>query len=72
MSFKTCICLFQVKPRYQETSKPVIDVFSIGVNLIFQSEVEDEMRDLLIAEMFHPGRVLIWLQVFNDIRKPDR
>lgn len=42
------------------------------MDLVFQREVEGKVLDVLVVVNLHPGRVLIGLKVFDDIRKPHR
>ena len=41
------------------------------MNLVLQGEVEGEVFDAFIVVDLHFGGILICLEVFNNIRKPD-
>lgn len=50
---------------------PVVEEESVPVDLVFQGEVEGEILDALVVVNLDSGRVLVGLEVLDDVREPD-
>lgn len=51
---------------------PIVDKKAIFVNLVLQGEVEGKIFDAFIVVDLHLRGIFIRLEVFDDIREPDR
>lgn len=51
---------------------PIINKKAIFVYLVLQGEVQGKIFDALIVVNLHLGGILVRLEVFDDIREPDR